>query len=181
MPTAFQIRPAEAWDFPAITAIYAEAVGNGTASFELDPPDQGEMLRRFATVRGLGAPYLVAIGPDGSVLGYAYANAYRTRPAYRFTVEDSIYLAPAARGQGIGKALLERLIADCTAGGFRQMIAVIGDSARQQPSIRLHAAVGFVMVGPLAAVGWKKEQWLDTVLMQCALGPGDSAPPPAGR
>lgn len=181
MPTTFHIRPAAAGDFPAITAIYAEAVRTGTASFELDPPDEGEMLRRFSTVRGLGAPYLVGCGPDGGVLGYAYANAYRSRPAYRFTVEDSIYLAPQARGRGIGKALLERLVADCAAGGFRQMIAVIGDSARQVPSIRLHTAVGFHMVGPLAAVGWKNEQWLDTVLMQRALGPGEEAPPPAGR
>ena len=182
MPDAFHIRPAVAADFGVITGIYAESVRTGTASFELDPPDESEMLRRFASVKGLGAPYLVGCAPDGAVLGYAYANAYRTRPAYRFTVEDSIYLAPQARGRGIGKALLEQLVTECAAAGFRQMIAVIGDSARQVPSIRLHSAVGFQMVGPLAAVGWKHDQWLDTVLMQRALGDGDSAiPPPPGR
>ena len=110
MPTAFEIRPAAAEDFPAITAIYAEAVRTGTASFELDPPDVAEMARRFGAVTAFGGPYLVATGEDG-VLGYAYAGAYRTRPAYRFTVEDSIYLDGRARGRGLGRALLGRLIA----------------------------------------------------------------------
>jgi phosphinothricin acetyltransferase len=118
----------------------------------------------------------VAAGADGGVLGYAYAGAYRTRPAYRFTVEDSIYLAEAARGRGIGRALLGRLIADCTARGFRQMVAVIGDQANAA-SIGLHAALGFQPVGSLISVGWKHGRWLDSVLMQRQLGEGDALPP----
>ena len=176
MNCAFEIRPAAADDFPAIAAIYAEAVRTGTASFELDPPDVAEMRRRFAAVTAFGGPYLVAVG-EGRVLGYAYAGAYRTRPAYRFTVEDSIYLDASARGRGVGRALLGRLIADCTATGFRQMVAVIGDQANAA-SIGLHAALGFHMVGSLVSTGWKHGRWLDSVLMQRPLGEGDGTPPP---
>ncbi|KAA5601173.1 GNAT family N-acetyltransferase [Blastochloris sulfoviridis] len=176
MSIAFEIRPAAADDFAAIAAIYAEAVRAGTASFELDPPDVAEMARRFEAVTAFGGPYLVAMGADG-VLGYAYAGAYRTRPAYRFTVEDSIYLDARARGRGLGRALLGRLIATCTERGFRQMVAVIGDQANAA-SIGLHAALGFRMVGSLVSTGWKHGRWLDTVLMQRPLGPGDGVPPP---
>jgi phosphinothricin acetyltransferase len=180
MPNAVTIRPASGDDFPTITAIYAEAVRHGTASFELEPPDEAEMRRRFEAVTTFGGPYLVAADRTGAVLGYAYAGAYRTRPAYRFTVEDSIYLAAAGRRRGIGRALLGRLVADCTAGGFRQMVAVIGDEANAA-SIGLHAAMGFRMVGSLVSAGWKHDRWLDSVLMQRPLGEGDDAPPPPGR
>ena len=162
------IRPAAASDLAAITRIYADAVRHGTASFEIDPPDQDEMMRRFAELAGGGFPYLVA-QQAGTVVGYAYAGPYRTRPAYRFTVEDSIYLAATARRRGIGRALLDRLIQDAQAHGFRQMIAVIGDSD-QPASIALHAAAGFRRIGTLAAVGFKLDRWLDCVLMQRALG-----------
>ncbi|NJO54873.1 MAG: N-acetyltransferase [Bacteroidales bacterium] len=175
MPT-FTIRPAADDDFPAITAIYDRAVRTGTASFELDPPDEAEMRRRFGAVITFGGPYVVAAG-EGGVLGYAYAGAYRTRPAYRFTVEDSIYLDVRARGRGIGRALLGRLIAECTERGFRQMVAVIGDQDNAA-SIGLHAAMGFRMVGSLVSTGWKHGRWLDSVLMQRPLGAGDDAPPP---
>jgi phosphinothricin acetyltransferase len=178
--TPFIIRPATGADIAAITAIYAEAVLHGTASFEIDPPDEAEMARRHGVVTAFGGPYLVAAGADGAVLGYAYAGAYRTRPAYRFTVEDSIYLAGGARGRGIGRALLGRLIEDCTASGFRQMVAVIGDQ-HNAASIGLHTALGFQMVGSLKSAGWKHGRWLDSVLMQRPLGAGDGAPPPDGR
>src|SRR5262245_22811819 len=134
--TALQLRPALAADLPAITAIYAHAVRHGTASFELEPPDQAEMARRFAALTGGGFPY-VAAEMDGTLAGYAYAGPYRARPAYRWSVEDSIYIAPALQRRGVGRALLDRLVADSTARGFRQMIAVIGDSANA-PSIELH-------------------------------------------
>jgi L-amino acid N-acyltransferase YncA len=169
------IRPAVANDLAAISGIYADAVRHGTASFEIDPPDQDEMTRRFESLRGGGFPYLVAeVG--GAVVGYAYAGPYRARPAYRFTVEDSIYLAATARGRGIGRALLERLIEEAQARGFRQMIAVIGDSD-QPASIALHAAAGFRLVGTFEAVGYKFDRWLDSVLMQRSLGDGASAAP----
>jgi len=171
------IRPATPHDVPAITRIYAHAVMHGTASFEIDPPDEAEMARRHEALVGGGFPFLVAES-DGETepLGYAYAGPYRARPAYRFTVEDSIYLAPQAQRRGIGRALLEALIAEATARGFRQMIAVIGDSA-QTPSIALHEALGFRLVGTFEAVGFKFGRWLDGVLMQKALGPGASTTP----
>jgi phosphinothricin acetyltransferase len=169
------IRPGTAADIPAITRIYAHAVLHGTASFELDPPDEAEMLRRqMALIEG-GFPYLVA-ERGGAVVGYAYAGAYRPRRAYRFSVEDSIYIAPEAHRGGIGRALLIALIDEATVRGFRQMIAVIGDAA-QTPSIELHRALGFRMIGAIEAVGFKHGRWLATVLMQRALGAGDSAPP----
>jgi L-amino acid N-acyltransferase YncA len=173
--SSLEIRPAAVSDLPVIAEIYAQAVREGTATFELTPPDLPEMTRRFRALVDGGFPYLVAV-LDGRVAGYAYASTYRPRPAYRFTVENSVYLEPATHRRGIGKQLLQRLIEDCTARGFRQMIAVIGDSA-QAASIALHAAAGFRHIGVLQSVGFKHGRWLDTVLMQRALGSGDALPP----
>jgi phosphinothricin acetyltransferase len=169
------IRPAEARDIAAITRIYAHAVRHGTASFELDPPDEAETARRFEALRDGGFPYLVA-ELDGRIAGYAYAGPYRVRPAYRFTVEDSIYIDPAMQRRGVGRALLDALLIEAQARGFRQMVAVIGDSA-QLASIELHRAAGFRMVGAFEAVGFKFGRWLDSVLMQKALGEGDTTAP----
>ena len=169
------IRPAREADLPAITAIYDHAVRQGTATFELEPPDLGEMTRRFRTLAGGGFPFLVAT-LDARVVGYAYAGPYRPRPAYRFTVENSVYLDPAVCGRGIGTALLRQLIAACEARGFRQMIAVIGDSANAA-SIGVHRAAGFALIGTFKNVGFKFGRWLDTVMMQRALGLGASSLP----
>jgi phosphinothricin acetyltransferase len=169
------VRPAGAHDIPAITRIYAQAVLHGTASFEIEPPDEGEIARRQRALIDHGYPYLVAEAGHG-VVGYAYAGAYRTRPAYRWTVEDSIYIAPEAQGRGVGRALLARLLDDAEKRGFRQMIAVIGDS-NQTPSIALHRALGFALIGTFVSVGFKHGRWLDSVLMQRPLGPGDTATP----
>jgi phosphinothricin acetyltransferase len=169
------IRPVQGRDGAAITRIYADAVRHGTASFELEPPDEAEMARRQDGLLGGGYPFLVA-EISGAVVGYAYAGPYRARPAYYWTVEDSVYIAPQAQRQGIGRALLSRLIAEAEARGFRQMIAVIGDSA-QTASIALHAAAGFHRIGTLAAVGFKFDRWLDSVLMQRALGAGATTAP----
>jgi L-amino acid N-acyltransferase YncA len=166
------IRPTEEADLPAITAIYADAVRTGTATFELEPPDLAEMTSRFRNLTGAGFPYLVAIA-DGRVAGYAYAGPYRARPAYRFTVEDSVYLAPDAYRQGIGLKLLNALVAQATASGFRQMIAVIGDSANAG-SVGVHTRAGFEMIGTHRNVGFKFNRWLDTVLMQRDLASDDS-------
>ena len=162
-------------DIPEITAIYADAVTTGTASFELSPPDETEMARRMAALTDGGYPYLVAI-IEGRLVGYAYAGAYRPRPAYRFTVEDSVYVARMAWGKGVGRALLRDLISAAEAAGFRQMIAVIGDEA-SAGSIALHRALGFEHAGILRSVGWKQDQWRATVLMQRGLGKGDSEAP----
>jgi L-amino acid N-acyltransferase YncA len=170
-----RIRPSGPADIPSITAIYAHAVTYGTASFELAPPDASEMERRQAGLLEGGFPYLVA-EREGSILGYAYAGPYRPRPAYRSTVEDSVYVAPSAQGQGIGRALLLALIAEAEARDFRLMVAVIGDEA-SQGSIRLHESVGFEHVGAFKPVGYKHDRWLATVLMQRVLGPGGSTPP----
>lgn len=172
------VRPAEESDIPAIQAIYAHHVLHGVASFEVEPPDQAEMLRRRAGIVARGLPYLVAQDTPGSgaILGFAYAAPYRDRPAYRSTLEDSVYVLPGKGGKGIGSALLSELIARCTALGYRQMIAVIGDSANES-SIRLHARYGFRDCGLLASVGFKHGRWLDSVFMQLALGAGDSTPP----
>lgn len=178
MTDIFKVRFAAPPDIAAIAAIYGEAVANGTASFELAVPDEAEMTRRFEAIVSGGFPYLVA-EHGGAVVGYAYAGPYRPRPAYRFTVEDSIYIDPAAQRLGIGRALLARLVAESEARGFRQMLAVIGNSANAG-SIRLHAALGFRMVGNFENVGWKHGRWLDSVLMQRALGEGAEAPPPPG-
>jgi L-amino acid N-acyltransferase YncA len=157
--------------------IYCHHVLHGTASFEVDPPDLGEMKKRRGAVLDLGLPHLVA-ERDGRVMGYAYAGSWRPRPAYRHSVEDSIYIDKDAVGQGVGKLLLPALIHECTERGKRQMVAVIGDSA-QIASIRLHASCGFEMTGTLKSIGFKFGRWLDSVLMQRPLGNGDGAPPPA--
>jgi phosphinothricin acetyltransferase len=169
------IRPAEPRDLAAITRIYDHAVAYGTASFELDPPDQAEITRRYNTLRDGGFPFIVAES-GGVVAGYAYAGLYRARPAYRFTVEDSIYIDPAMQRHGIGRALLERLLVEAEQRGFRQMVAVIGDSANT-PSIALHAALGFRMTGTFETVGFKFGRWLDSVMMQKALGDGATTAP----
>ncbi|WP_041797856.1 GNAT family N-acetyltransferase [Rhodopseudomonas palustris] len=172
------IRPAAAADLPAITAIYADAVRTGTATFELTPPDLAEMTRRFETLAGGGFPYLVALLGD-RVAGYAYAGPYRPRPAYRFTVENSVYLDPLAHRRGLGTALLHELIAQCEARGFRQMIAVIGDSTNAG-SVAVHRKSGFDLIGVHRNVGFKFGRWLDTVMMQRALGAGGETVPEVG-
>jgi L-amino acid N-acyltransferase YncA len=172
------IRPSADADLPAITAIYAHAVIHGTASFETEPPDEAEMRRRRETLLRAGYPYLVAeIG--GAVAGYAYAGPYRPRPAYRNSVEDSVYVDPARQASGVGRALVTALIEACEERGFRQMVAVIGDSA-SLGSIRLHASLGFAPVGVLKSIGFKHGRWLDSVLMQRPLGEGDSTAPSPG-
>jgi phosphinothricin acetyltransferase len=170
------IRPATAADIPAITAIYGHAVTYGTATFELDPPDAAAMNERFDELVTGGFPYLVGCTQDGRVAGYAYAGLYRIRVAYRHTLEDSIYIDPAFHRRGVGRALLDRLVAESEARGFRQMVAVIGDSA-QVASIALHRAAGFRMIGTFEAVGFKFGRWLDTVMMQRALGEGAGSMP----
>src|SRR6202790_2975998 len=170
-----EIRPAAAADLPAITDIYEHAVLYGTATFELIPPDLAEMTRRFGVLTDGGFPYFVAV-LDGRVVASAYAGASRPRPAYRFTVENSVYLDPAIHRRGIGLQLLQRLIAECEARGYRQMIAVIGDSANAG-SIGVHARTGFQMVGTHPNVGFKFGRWLDTVMMQRALGDGGTTLP----
>ena len=168
-------RPSIDADIPVIAAIYAHAVIHGTASFELEPPGETEMARRREALLSAGYPYLVA-ERDGAVVGYAYAGACRTRPAYRSTVEDSVYIAPEAQGHGIGRALLKQLIRESEDRGFRLMIAVIGDKA-SSASIGLHRALGFDLVGAFEPVGYKHGRWLATVLMQRKLGEGSDRPP----
>ena len=172
---SLSIRPATPADIPAITRIYAHAVSRGTASFEFEPPSEAEMAKRMRALLDGKFPYYIA-EVDGAVAGYAYASLYRTRPAYRFTVEDSVYIAPDMQRRGLGKALLEKLIEACTALGYRQMIAVIGDSD-QTASIVVHKACGFEPAGNLKSVGYKFGRWLDTPLMQRALGKGSTAEP----
>ncbi|MGA8002962.1 MAG: N-acetyltransferase family protein [Pseudolabrys sp.] len=170
------LRPARASDVPAVTRIYAHAVEQGTASFELIAPDEAEMGRRMQHLLADNFPYLTA-EVAGVVCGYAYAGPYRARPAYRWTVEDSVYIASDMHGRGIGRALLKALIETSEARGFRQMIAVIGDSTKQASSVGLHAALGFQHVGILLDVGFKHGRWLDSVLMQRALGDAGSTSP----
>lgn len=170
-----RIRPATPADIPAITAIYRPAVLHGTASFELEPPDETEMRRRYDAMVSGGFPYLAA-EREGRIIGYAYANAYRPRPAYRFTVEDSIYIAPDIQRSGVGRLLLDELVRITTRDGYRQMIAIIGDSA-QHASIGLHRRAGFHFAGTIHSVGYKHGRWLDGVIMQRALGEGDSTEP----
>jgi phosphinothricin acetyltransferase len=170
------IRPAVSADVPAIARIYAYAVEYGTASFELTPPDQAEIARRMSDLTAKGYPYLAA-EVDGALAGYAHAGPYRARPAYRLTVEDSVYIAPDMHRRGIGRALLAALIDAAAARGYRQMIAVIGDSTKQAASIGLHEAAGFRHVGILQGVGFKHGRWLDSVLMQRALGASASTVP----
>ncbi len=180
MPTQYRkeeivLRPSREEDLDSITDIYGYYVLHGTVSFETEAPDVEEMRRRRANLLQKRFPYLVA-EHKGEILGYAYAGPYRPRTAYRNTAENSIYLHPNATGQGIGRLLLSELLKACEALGLRQMIAVIGGS-ENVASIRLHESLGFRMVGTLQAVGFKKGQWLDTVLLQRTLGPGDTIPP----
>lgn len=169
------VRDAADDDMDAVRAIYARHVEAGISSFEEEPPSLKILNERRAAVRALGAPYLVAV-IDGAVAGFAYAGAYRTRPAYRYTLENSVYVAEGLAGRGIGRALLAALIARCEAGPWRQMIAVIGNSGNAA-SITLHKSAGFEPVGVLRSVGFKHGRWVDVVLMQRALGPGDRAAP----
>jgi phosphinothricin acetyltransferase len=169
------LRAAARGDLAAISRIYADAVTQGTASFELEPPDVAEMTRRYEALVGDGYPYLVAEASD-AIAGYAYAGPYRARPAYKWTVENSIYVATEFHRRGIGLRLLKELIVEAERRGFRQMIAVIGDSA-QTASIGVHTAAGFAPVGVFRAIGYKHGKWLDTPLMQLTLGKGDAAPP----
>jgi phosphinothricin acetyltransferase len=172
------IRPSQDGDVPRLTAIYAHHVEHGSGSFELSAPDEPEMARRRMAVLDNHLPYLVAeLG--GDVMGYAYANLFRPRPAYRFLVENSVYIDPAAQRLSLGRALMAELIQRCEAQGARQMIAVIGDSANLG-SIRLHQGLGFEQVGLISSSGWKHQRWLDTVMMQRALGLGDLTPPHTG-
>jgi L-amino acid N-acyltransferase YncA len=170
------IRPSRETDVPEITAIYAFHVLHGLASFEEVPPDVDELASRRRDIVGHGLPYLVA-ERSGRVLGYCYASPYRTRSAYRFTLEDSIYIDQAEVGHGIGTGLLAAVLDHCAELGYRQMVAVIGGSDTW-PSIRLHAALGFTRIGVLPAVGFKFGSWADIVLMQRALGPGETTAAP---
>ena len=164
-----RIRPATPADVPDITKIYAHAVKHGTASFEIEPPDEVEMAARQKKLLGGGFPYLVA--DAGVVAGFAYAGPYRPRFAYRYTVEDSVYVHPRVLRQGLGRLLLKHLIAAAEERGFRQMIAVIGDS-QQTASIEFHRALGFSTAGTLQNIGFKHGRWLDSVIMQLPLGDG---------
>jgi L-amino acid N-acyltransferase YncA len=179
MTAGLSIRPATDCDLAAITAIYRHHVLHGVASFEDEPPDWAEMARRRHAILDRGLPYLVA-EETGRVLGYCYASPYRTRSAYRFTIEDSIYVDAIETGRGIGRALLSDLIARCAAQGYRQMVAVIGGS-NQWPSIRLHARLGFARIGVLPAVGFKFGGWVDIVLMQRPLGERADTSPAENR
>jgi phosphinothricin acetyltransferase len=170
------IRDAKASDLDRITEIYADAVANGTASYELEPPARAEMGSRFASLKDGGFPYIAA-EDDGVLVGYAYAGPFRPRPAYRFIVEDSIYLAPEAKGRGVGRRLLERLIKEAESSGFRQMIAVIGDGSPDSPSVKLHERLGFRHSGMLQGSGYKHGRWLDTVFMQLSLNGGSGNDP----
>lgn len=172
------IRPSTEADLPAITRIYAHHVLHGTGTFETTPPTPEEMAGRRADVRGKGLPWLVA-EEAGEVIGYAYGNWFKPRPAYRFSVEDSIYLAPEAAGKGLGRALLAELLATLERSGIRKVMAVIGDAANAG-SIGVHTALGFQHVGVVKACGWKCGRWLDIVLMEKPLGLADSCPPEEG-
>jgi len=169
------IRPSRDEDLPAITRIYCHHVLHGTGTFETTPPSVEDMTARRADVLGKQLPWLV-VEDDGQVLGFAYGNWFKPRPAYRFSVEDSIYLAPEAAGKGLGRALLAELMAELERGGIRKVMAVIGDSANAG-SIGVHTALGFEHVGVVRSCGWKFERWLDIVLMEKTLGAGDSCPP----
>ena len=172
------IRHALPDDLDQITRIYADAVLNGTASYELEPPTRADMGERFEALMDGGYPYLVA-EREGAIIGYAYAGPFRARPAYRFIVEDSIYIAPEAKGAGIGKALMQALIDETTALGFRQIIAVIGDGHAESASVRLHERLGFHHTGRMDGSGYKHGRWLDTVFMQLAMNGGATLPPDA--
>ncbi len=172
MPT---IRPSRDEDLPAITAIYAHHVLHGTGTFETDPPSAADMAARRADVLGRGLPYLVA-EEQGEILGFAYANWFKPRPAYRFSAEDSIYVADAARGRGVGRLLLDALCEAAEAAGVRKLLAVIGDSANAG-SVGVHRAAGFTEIGVMRSVGWKFGAWRDVVLMEKPLGAADTTAP----
>jgi L-amino acid N-acyltransferase YncA len=170
-----RIRDAVATDLPVIIEIYRESVLTGTSSYELEPPSDEEMASRFATITGQNYPYIIAEDEKGRVLGYAYASAFRTRPAYRYLAEDSVYVAPDARGMGVGGTLLDALMSATASIGIRQMVAVIGGAS--PASIAVHEKAGFKHVGRLPASGFKFGKWLDTVLMQIDLGEGADTVP----
>ena len=172
--SAVVIRPSTAGDLDAVTRIYAWNVEHGTGTFEVEAPDRAETERRRADVLAKGLPWIV-LESASQVVGYAYANQFRPRPAYRFCVEDSVYLAPEAVGKGFGRLLLAELLARCEAAGARQMLAVIGDSANAG-SIGVHRALGFTQVGTMQAAGWKFGRWLDVVVMQKSVGFGATLP-----
>lgn len=173
---SFRLRDSVDADVSSIAGIYAHWVRYGLASFELEPPEADEVARRHAGLIGARYPYLVAEDDHNKVIGYAYAGPYRSRPAYRFTCEDSVYISPDACGKGVGKELLRALIPRCEEIGLRAMVAVIGDSANAA-SIGLHKTLGFSHVGTLPAIGWKHERWVDSVLMVRALGKGNTSAP----
>jgi len=172
---SIHLRAATLADLPACAAIYAYHVRTGLASFETEAPSESEFRNRFANITGGGYPYLVGVA-GGTVLGYAYASPFRARPAYRHTVEDSIYIAANARGRGLGKTLLLLLINECAARDYRQMLAVIGDSGNAA-SIRLHRACGFERMAIFVGTGFKFGRWVDTVFMQRELGAGATTLP----
>jgi phosphinothricin acetyltransferase len=172
------IRPATPSDLPAVTAIYGHHVRHGTGTFETDPPSEADMQQRWQDVQAKGLPWLVLCEAD-QVMGFAYANWFKPRPAYRYSAEDSIYLHPQAAGRGWGRCLLAELLAQLQRRGVRQVLAVIGD-ANNHGSVGLHRALGFQHSGVLASAGWKFDQWLDVVLMQKSLGAGSSTPPKDG-
>jgi L-amino acid N-acyltransferase YncA len=176
MSDTLTLRNATRGDVEAIADIYGHAVLTGTASYEYDPPTPAEMASRFDAIIAGGFPWLIACAGD-EIAGYAYASPFRTRPAYRFMVEDSIYIAPRWQGRGVGRQLLTRLIGECERRDFRQMIAVIGDGAVNLGSVRLHAAMGFSECGRIAGSGFKHGRWCDTVLMQKALNGGSTTLP----
>ena len=170
------LRPAQESDMAAISAIYAHHVVHGTGTFEATPPSTSDMLKRWADVQSKGLPWLCA-EVDGQVVGFAYANWFRPREAFRFCAEDSIYIAPEMTGLGLGRALLGELMQQCESAGIRKMVAVVGDSANVS-SVGLHEAMGFTSAATLPSCGWKHDRWLDIVILERWLGPGDSTPPP---
>ena len=175
MGDGLTIRPAGPADAPALAAIYGDAVLHGFGTFEEDPPSAAEMEARRAAIAEKGLPYLVAEA-GGQVLGFAYASPFRTRPAYRYTIEDTVYVSPDAKGRGVGRAVLSAVLAACERMGFRQVVAIVGDSGNAA-SIGLHRALGFEQKGVGQGFGFKHGRWVDIVFMQKALNGGDSRPP----
>jgi len=173
---SWSVRDSSDADVTDITQIYGHWVEHGLASFELVPPSPSTMAQRRLSILADGFPYLVAVDSSGGLLGFGYASWYRTRPAYRFSCEDSVYVSPIALRRGVGRRLLDELVRRCTAMGFRLMVAVIGGSGNA-PSIELHRSAGFEMAGVLPSIGWKHGRWVDTVLMVRPLGAGNHGPP----
>jgi L-amino acid N-acyltransferase YncA len=167
MTASFLIREAEETDIAQLTEIYAHHVRTGTSSFEIEPPDEAEMKARWSRIRSAGLPYVVAESA-GRLLGYCYVSWYRPRRAYRYTLENSVYVSADSMRMGVGRALLEHMLGVCREKGYHEIIAIIGDSANQS-SIGLHRRSGFVHVGTLKNVGFKFDRWLDSVIMQCSL------------